>query len=135
MNALKRPNLGQQLRSISRSTNEEVAVFVHFRANTMKIQVCKVAPGEIPNHLQLVFTRGAFAWVRSLPSKCLEFRFQKSTMLTHTLLQYFGYGQFILEQSMIIPKTLAYQLDLNSHWIKAGTYPVTETEEELMVTF
>lgn len=135
MNAIKQRAVQSPLRPIPLTQPEEVAVFVHFRREAMKIQVCQVPSGEVPNHLQLIFTRGAFAWVRLLPGKRLEFRFQKSTMLTHTMLQYFGHGQFYVEQSMIIPKMLAFQIDLTSHWIKAGMYPVTETEEELIVTF
>ncbi|GEM_PF-4033958 len=135
MNALKQAVARQGVRPMQLSHTAEIAVFAHFKAASMKIQVCQVRPGEVPNHLQLIFTRGAFAWVRILSGKRLEFRFQKSTMLTHTMLQHFGYGQFQVTQSMILPRTLAHRLNLTSHWIKAGMYLVTETAEELIVTF
>lgn len=135
MNALKQLAARPPLQPIQIPLTTAVAVFVHFRRDAMKLQVCQVTPGEVPNHLQLIFTRGAFAWVRFLKGKRLEFRFQKSTMLTHTMLQHFGYGQFEVEQSMILPRTLAHRLDVNSHWIRAGRYPVTETAEEFIVTF
>ena len=135
MNALKQEHRKFHLGQLQLPITEEVAVFTHFKEGAMKIQVCQIAPGEIPNHLQLIFTRGAFAWIRLLQGKRLEFRFQKSTMRTHTILNYFGYGQFCIEQSMIIPKTLSYKLNAESLWIRAGMYPVTETASELIVTF
>jgi len=114
---------------------KDIAVFTHFKESGLKVQVCHHVPMEKPNHIQLVFLKGAFAWVRLLAGKRLEFRFQKSTMMEYIIQEYFGDGQFTITQPIILPKTLAFKLDVSGLWVKKGIYPITETNEELIVTF
>ncbi|MEM6320176.1 MAG: hypothetical protein AAF960_21070 [Bacteroidota bacterium] len=117
------------------ATPKAVAVFAHFKESGLKIQICHHVPVEPPNHIQLVFLKGAFAWVRLLAGNRLECRFQKSTMMEYILQEYFGSGQFEVTQPTILPKSLAFQMDVSGLWIKKGLYPVTETAEELIITF
>jgi len=121
------------LRKMAKITS--VPTFVHFGANRLKVQVCSVPPGEQVNHSQIIFTRGAFALVCLRPGQRIEFRFQKSTMFQQTIHTYFTGGFFELYQACILSNKLARQLDKNSLCLKKGVYPVTETKEELIVTF
>ena len=134
MNALKKQADNTQLKCFELAP-KKIALFTLFKESRMKLQVCETYPREDPNHLQLIFTKGAFVWASLLLNKQLEFRFQKSTMFKSTQQQYFGSGQFNVEQSMILPNALSHQFNLKSYWIKSGTYSITETETELIVVF
>jgi len=111
----------------------QVPVIVHLKEDFLKIQVCKISGP--PNYLQLIFTRGAFALTRVLANKRLEFRFQKSTMMQSTIQKYFENHFFTVHHSFILPRALSYAFNKESIWIRKGKYLVTETKDELIVTF